>query len=88
MDAERENIGNFFNDFIDSFRLKHPMEIDSGYTFWGHRGDGFGNNRGWRLDYFVLSPSLKDNIVDVLSLKDTSSKRGSDHCPLALYLKF
>ena len=87
-DEERASFGNFVKDFVDAYRHKYPNEKDGCYTYWSHFMNGFAANRGWRLDYFIMSPELKEGIVDVQPMRDLpGKKRGSDHCPLVLYLK-
>ncbi|XP_071112743.1 DNA repair nuclease APEX1-like [Haliotis cracherodii] len=80
---EREGFTNLLNEgFVDSFRLLYP-DLEGAYTFWAY----FMNNRakdvGWRLDYFVMSERLTDNLCDSIIRKFV---QGSDHCPIVLFL--
>ncbi|XP_071716234.1 DNA-(apurinic or apyrimidinic site) endonuclease, chloroplastic-like [Rutidosis leptorrhynchoides] len=68
--------------FVDTFRKRHPNVV--GYTYWGFRHGGRKTNRGWRLDYFLVSESIADNVHDSYILSDVA---GSDHCPIGLVLK-
>ncbi|XP_052239360.1 exodeoxyribonuclease-like isoform X2 [Dreissena polymorpha] len=68
--------------YIDSFRVLYP-EKEGAYTFWTYMGNARGKNVGWRLDYFVLSERLRDNLCDHVIRKDVM---GSDHCPVVLYM--
>ncbi|XP_023731654.1 DNA-(apurinic or apyrimidinic site) endonuclease, chloroplastic isoform X2 [Lactuca sativa] len=68
--------------FVDTFRKQHPNVV--GYTYWGFRHGGRKNNRGWRLDYFLVSESIADKVHDSFILPDVT---GSDHCPIGLVLK-
>ncbi|BFZ24928.1 hypothetical protein BsWGS_27967 [Bradybaena similaris] len=68
--------------FIDSFRYLYPHKEDA-YTFWTHMMNARAKNAGWRLDYFVLSERLKENLCDNII---RSSVLGSDHCPIVLQL--
>ncbi|CAL5356532.1 unnamed protein product [Camellia sinensis] len=68
--------------FVDTFREQHPGVV--GYTYWGYRHGGRKNNRGWRLDYFLVSRSIADNVHDSYILPDVT---GSDHSPIGLVLK-
>lgn len=78
---ERENLLQIINSgFTDSFRWKHPSDTGK-YTWWSNRLDKRKENRGWRLDYFLVADSLRDCITDSYMLSDV---RGSDHCPIAL----
>ncbi|KAK9070500.1 hypothetical protein SSX86_010902 [Deinandra increscens subsp. villosa] len=68
--------------FVDTFRNHHPNVV--GYTYWGFRHGGRKTNKGWRLDYFLVSESISENIHDSYILPDVA---GSDHCPIGLVLK-
>jgi len=68
--------------FIDSFRYLYPEKVL--YSWWSYRFHAREKNAGWRIDYFVLSNSLKNQIED--SIIDTEIL-GSDHCPVKLILK-
>lgn len=69
--------------FIDSFRHLYP-DREGGYTFWSAMSPSARlNNVGWRLDYFVISEKLKDSLCDSVT---RPSVRGSDHCPIVLFL--
>ncbi|KAG7570047.1 AP endonuclease 1 [Arabidopsis thaliana x Arabidopsis arenosa] len=81
---ERQSFGaNFLEKgFVDTFRKQHPGVV--GYTYWGYRHGGRKTNRGWRLDYFLVSESIAANVHDSYILPDIN---GSDHCPIGLILK-
>ncbi|XP_062117903.1 DNA-(apurinic or apyrimidinic site) endonuclease, chloroplastic isoform X2 [Humulus lupulus] len=68
--------------FVDTFRRQHPGVV--GYTYWGFRHGGRKTNKGWRLDYFLVSESIADQVHDSYILPDV---HGSDHCPIGLVLK-
>lgn len=69
--------------FIDAFRYKCNKE--SQYTYWDQRFPHLRkNNRGWRIDYFLLSKKCEENIIDCLIHKDVY---GSDHCPISLKIE-
>ncbi|MCP4295398.1 MAG: exodeoxyribonuclease III [Proteobacteria bacterium] len=69
--------------FIDTFRFKNPDVVK--YSWWSYRAGAREKNIGWRLDYFLCSKSLLDNIEEVDILNDV---HGSDHCPVLLDLNF
>ncbi|XP_073008628.1 DNA-(apurinic or apyrimidinic site) endonuclease, chloroplastic isoform X2 [Typha latifolia] len=81
---ERESFEmNFLSKgFVDTFRKQHPGVV--GYTYWGYRHGGRKTNKGWRLDYFLVSESLADQVYDSYILPDVT---GSDHSPIGLILK-
>lgn len=65
--------------FIDAFReVNHQAEQ---YTWWSHRGQAWAKNVGWRIDYQVLSPNLKNTVKHASIYKD---ERFSDHAPLII----
>jgi exodeoxyribonuclease-3 len=51
------------------------------YTWWSNRGQSWDKNVGWRLDYQIITPELRDKIKKVRIYKD---KRFSDHAPLII----
>ncbi len=80
-DEERGKMTELLNaGFIDSFRYLYPDKKDA-YSWWSYRFHARENNAGWRIDYFGLSESLKDKIVDA---KIHTDVLGSDHCPVEL----
>ncbi|KAK4766448.1 hypothetical protein SAY87_008090 [Trapa incisa] len=81
---ERQSFeANFLSKgFVDTFRMQHPNAV--GYTYWGYRHGGRKTNKGWRLDYFLVSESIADDVHDSYILPHVT---GSDHCPIGLILK-
>lgn len=67
--------------FIDTWRLQHPGEAK--YSWWSYRMKARERNVGWRIDYFLVSESLRGRIVSTDILGDIF---GSDHCPVELTL--
>ncbi|MBT3547321.1 MAG: exodeoxyribonuclease III [Flavobacterium sp.] len=81
---EREWIGSFINNgFIDSFR--HLNEEPHHYSWWSYRANSRANNKGWRIDYNMVSETLKDNISRAFILPEAIH---SDHCPIGVELQF
>jgi exodeoxyribonuclease-3 len=77
---EIDGMTNFIHaGFVDSFRKLHPDKI--AYTYWSYRFKARERNTGWRIDYFLISSALKENIKTVTILSDYY---GSDHCPVLL----
>lgn len=68
--------------FTDSFRHLHPDEIK--YTYWNQLFNARARNRGWRIDYFLVSNSLMPEVKESLIYNDYL---GSDHCPVALMIE-
>ena len=65
--------------FVDSFRFLHPDLVK--YSWWSYRFNARENNSGWRIDYFVVSESIRDKVKESDILTDIM---GSDHCPVVL----
>ena len=66
--------------FIDTFRHFYP-DLEGAYSWWSYRFSARAKNAGWRIDYFLVSDSLKDALQDAVIYKDIM---GSDHCPVGL----
>ncbi|MBC7088109.1 MAG: exodeoxyribonuclease III [Tissierellales bacterium] len=69
--------------FIDTFRFFYP-DKEGAYTWWSYITKARERNAGWRIDYFLVSESLKDRLVDA---KIHSDIYGSDHCPVELEIR-
>ncbi len=65
---------------VDSFRHFYP-ELAGVYSWWSYRFKAREKNAGWRIDYFMVSDSLKDKMLDA---KIHTQVFGSDHCPVEL----
>ena len=84
-DEERVEMTNLLNSgFVDSFRYLYPEKTDS-YSWWSYMGRAREKNVGWRIDYFIVSEKIKENIVDA---KIHPEIFGSDHCPVELEINF
>src|SRR5574344_646173 len=81
-DEERNKFSVLLNNgFIDTFRHLYPEQIT--YSWWSYRFHAREKNAGWRLDYFLVSDTLKQYIDDS---KIHTKITGSDHCPVELDL--
>ncbi|NAS31210.1 exodeoxyribonuclease III [Flavobacteriaceae bacterium R38] len=81
--VEREWIGNFIKSgFIDSFR--HFNKEPHNYSWWSYRANSRAKNKGWRLDYAMVSESLQEKLKRAVIL---SEAKHSDHCPILVELK-
>ena len=77
---ERTKFTTLLNSgFIDTFRYLYPEKVI--YSWWSYRFNARANNAGWRIDYFLISDSLKDKLIDS---KIHTNIYGSDHCPVEL----
>lgn len=84
-DEEREKFTTLLdNGYIDTFRYFYP-DLEDEYSWWSYFAKSRERNIGWRIDYFVVSEGLKDNLVDA---KIHQEIMGSDHCPVELKVKF
>ena len=80
---EREWLSEFINlGFIDSFRElnKEPNK----YSWWSYRANSRANNKGWRIDYNLVSENLRAKIKSSSILDQVFH---SDHCPIVVELK-
>ena len=68
--------------FVDSWRMLNPNTVK--YSWWSYRFKARERNAGWRIDYFIVSESLKDRISGAEIHNEIF---GSDHCPVELDLK-
>lgn len=94
----KQNVGNpgFSNEerakftellesgFTDSFRYLYP-DRENAYSWWSYRAAARERNVGWRIDYFLVSDRLRENIKEAFILPEIT---GSDHCPVGLDLRF
>jgi exodeoxyribonuclease-3 len=81
-DEERQGFENYLRaGFVDTFRLFH--QGNGHYTWWSHFAQARERNVGWRIDYFLVSASLKSKVkaADI-----HPGILGSDHCPVSITL--
>lgn len=81
--VERTWIGNFIkNGFIDSFRElnKEPNH----YSWWSYRANARNNNKGWRIDYHMITEPLRERLQRAYILPEA---KHSDHCPIVVEIK-
>lgn len=69
--------------FVDSFRHFYP-DLEGAYTWWSYLTKARERNAGWRIDYFLVSEKMVENMK---SAQIHSDIMGSDHCPVYLELK-
>ena len=80
---ERSNMYRLLDaGFVDAYRYLYPKATDK-YTWWSNRLNKRRENRGWRLDYFIVSESIITDVSDVILHNEIM---GSDHCPIELIL--
>ena len=81
---EREWMSLFLESgFTDTFRYFHPEEPHQ-YTWWSFRANARNNNKGWRIDYCMVSPEVIPLLKDAYILPQV---KHSDHCPAVVELK-
>lgn len=79
---EREWLGRFIDSgFVDSFRFMNPERQE--YSWWSYRANARANNKGWRLDYAMVTEPLKEKITRAYILPEA---KHSDHCPIVVEL--
>lgn len=80
-DEERAKMTTILSSgFTDSFRLLYP-DLEGVYSWWSYRFNARKNNAGWRIDYFIVSDRIQEQIKDAKIHTDIF---GSDHCPVEL----
>ena len=80
-DEEREKMTKLLDsNFTDTFRYLYPDKKDA-YSWWSYMLKSRERNIGWRIDYFIVSNSIRDEIKDAII---HSEVLGSDHCPIEL----
>ena len=84
-DEERNKMTELLTaGFTDSFRHLYPTKTDS-YTWWSYMRDARSKNVGWRIDYFIVSNRIAQNIQEATIYSEIM---GSDHCPVGLEIQF
>lgn len=80
-DEEREKMTKLLESgFVDSFRYFYPDKTDI-YSWWSYRFSARAKNAGWRIDYFLVSNRIKENMKGA---EIHTEILGSDHCPVLL----
>ena len=81
--VERNWLSKFIElGFIDSFRFfdKNPHK----YSWWTYRANARANNKGWRIDYIMVSQSLENKMKNASILSEVIH---SDHCPILVEIQ-
>ncbi|WP_010227519.1 exodeoxyribonuclease III [Gillisia marina] len=82
--VERKWIDGFMKSgFIDTFRYFNKEATDQ-YSWWSYRAGARGNNKGWRIDYNLVSNSMETKLKRAVILPDAMH---SDHCPVLLEIE-
>ena len=80
---ERKWLDNFMKKgFIDSFRYFNSEPHN--YSWWSYRANARNNNKGWRIDYCLVSNNLEDRLERAVILPEA---KHSDHCPVLVEIK-
>ncbi len=83
-DEERNKMTELLEaGFVDTFRHFYP-DKEEAYSWWSNFSKARERNVGWRIDYFVVSGSFKDELTDAFIFPEYY---GSDHCPVGLTIK-
>ncbi|MGM5484739.1 MAG: exodeoxyribonuclease III [Nanobdellota archaeon] len=82
-DQEREDFTKHLDSgLIDTFRYLYPNKEK--YSWWTYMFNARSKNKGWRLDYFLVTRQLEENIEDAFIYDEIY---GSDHCPIGLKIR-
>lgn len=80
-DEERNKMTALLDEgFIDTYRYLYP-DKEGVYSWWSYMRQSRDKNIGWRIDYFIVSDSVKNKIKDANIYTEIL---GSDHCPIGL----
>ncbi len=83
-DEERESFTKLLDaGFTDTFRYRHP-DMTGAYSWWSYRFNARKNNAGWRIDYFLVSDRIAEQVKSASILSEVY---GSDHCPVELSIE-
>ncbi len=83
-DEEREKMTELLKaGFIDTFRYLYPNKEEA-YSWWSYMGHAREKNVGWRIDYFIVSDKIKEQIKEATIYPEVY---GSDHCPVGLEIE-
>ncbi|MCF4100485.1 exodeoxyribonuclease III [Gillisia sp. M10.2A] len=81
--VEREWIDGFMKSgFVDSFR--HFNKEPDHYSWWSYRANSRENNKGWRIDYNLVSQPLEEKLKRAVILPEA---KHSDHCPVLVEIE-
>lgn len=82
-DEERQAFDSLLqNGFTDTFRYLYP-DKEGIYSWWSYRFNARNNNAGWRIDYFLVSNRIANQLNEAMIYTDIF---GSDHCPVGIDL--
>ncbi len=83
-DEERESFTKLLDSgLVDTFRSRFP-DLEGAYSWWSYRMRARARNAGWRIDYFLVSESIADQVTGAAILNEVY---GSDHCPVELMIE-
>ena len=83
-DQERQKMRDLLSlGFADTFRTLYPEKVE--YSWWSYRFNSRAKNVGWRIDYFIVSQRLMNQVKDSVIYGDIL---GSDHCPVGIEIEF
>ena len=83
-DEERAKMTELLGSgFTDTFRMLYPDTVK--YSWWSYRFKARERNAGWRIDYFLVSDRIRENVKDAMIYDEVM---GSDHCPVGLEIEF
>jgi exodeoxyribonuclease-3 len=82
-DEERKGFQNLVDaGFVDTFRLF--TQGNGHYSWWSHFANSRARNIGWRIDYFLVSASLRNSVKEAAIYPHVI---GSDHCPVSVTIE-
>ena len=83
---EKDSFKNFLDmGYVDSFRDLYPKEQK--YSFFSKKGNLKEQNKGWRIDYFIINKDSKNIKIEDSNMLDKDKYDSSDHIPIVLTFK-
>ena len=83
-----------FKDILEQIREQEKINVPDSikfnkekdkYTWWSYRANSRANNKGWRIDYALVSENIESMLSDAFILPDAHH---SDHCPVGIKVDF
>ena len=87
LETTRRHLRELINiGLVDAYRIKHPTAKE--YSFWDYQGGAWQKDNGIRIDLFLISPEIVDNLIDVgIDKTPRGEEKPSDHAPIWIHLE-
>ena len=87
LETTRRHLRELINiGLVDAYRIKYPTAKE--YSFWDYQGGAWQKDNGIRIDLFLISPEIVDNLIDVgIDKTPRGEEKPSDHAPIWIHLE-